>query len=249
MVRTRSTARKGRPSKSKGAKRFKAAPPSPKLKKKVPKLPVGIASDSLRHIVAAEAHLKRCEDEWEKAKKVAREYKAKKEQAREELHRIIQEEGGNDPGLFAGPTRAAMASMNGTGHAPAIVEDEAWRDVPLKHINIPKGICETLHSEANIDTLGELTDYTDPNKNGGRQNRLDQIKGLGAGKIQRIEEATTAYWADRKKASEQRREEASKVVEDVAASTAVNQAAFDDAGDEQAEEDDVDGEDLGQGEA
>lgn len=76
---------------------------------------------------------------------------------------------------------------------PAQPGEEVWRPADIGELGLTKAI-ETKLRDAGINTMGNLSDYTTPKGNGYCQ-RLTDIKGLGEGAIEKIEEATSAYWA------------------------------------------------------
>lgn len=170
-----------------------------------PDIPPDLAAESLARIADAEKALEIAEEEEKEAKIEAREAKAKRERLRKELHRIIREETSNEPTLFNRPsTRSESFATPDDG--------DDWRSVPLNSLGLPAGLLGKL-AEANIETMGELSDWTDPTKNSGREKRLTDIKGIGPGAIEKIEAATTQFWAERNK------RRAQHVVEEVAEAT------------------------------
>jgi len=70
-------------------------------------------------------------------------------------------------------------------------KDESWREVKIEVLELPHGLIGKLY-EANIETLGQLADYTLP-QNGNK--RLTDITGVGPGAVEKIEAATTQFWA------------------------------------------------------
>lgn len=67
--------------------------------------------------------------------------------------------------------------------------DESWKLVPISELGLAKGIVKSL-TESGLANLGALADYTAADK------RLTDIDGIGAGKAEKIEEATLKYWAE-----------------------------------------------------
>ena len=160
-----------------------------------PDIPPDLAAESLARIADAGKALEIAEEEEKEAKIEAREAKAKRERLRKELHRIIREETSNEPTLFNRPPPRTDAAST----ASATPDDgDDWRSVPLNSLGLPAGLLGKL-AEANIETMGELSDWTDPTRNGGREKRLTDIKGIGPGAIEKIEAATTQFWAERNK--------------------------------------------------
>lgn len=73
----------------------------------------------------------------------------------------------------------------------AAPQPEAWRAVLLEKLDLAGGIVQKLY-DANIETMGQLADYTLP-QNGNK--RLTDIAGIGQAAVEKIEEATSAFWA------------------------------------------------------
>jgi hypothetical protein len=69
------------------------------------------------------------------------------------------------------------------------VDPNGWRSVSITDLDIPAGTAKLL-IEAGIDTIGKMADFTaTPNQ------RLTDVKGIGQGKAERIENAMIAFWA------------------------------------------------------
>ncbi len=88
----------------------------------------------------------------------------------------------------------ALSDTKPTGN-PAL--DNLWRDYPLerwKQYDLPAGVIAAL-AEANVGTVGQLSDYTKPNANGFAQQLVD-VKGIGKAKVDKISEAEVLFWAD-----------------------------------------------------
>lgn len=75
-------------------------------------------------------------------------------------------------------------------------DDDAWRSQPLAVIDGLKSKTIQALGDADIETLGQLADYS----NSGRL--IGDIKGIGPAAVEEITGATDAYWADRKAAAE-----------------------------------------------
>lgn len=157
-----------------------------------PEIPPNLSAEALERIGRAERQLKDAESAMEIAKEKAKEAKSKAERLKTRLREVIREETGAVPNLFA--AKNAEHGTNGDGQTPA-ADDDSWRAVRLDTLTIPPGTLKKLE-EADIRTIGELTDWQDPAKNGGRENRLDQIKGIKGAAITRIDDALAAFWAD-----------------------------------------------------
>jgi hypothetical protein len=86
--------------------------------------------------------------------------------------------------------RAALPppSTNGNGKVHQIAD---WQLYSLQLMtDIPAAIRNSLH-EANLNTLGELAEYT-------KRNRLTDIPGVGPAKAEKIEDALEKFWAAQK---------------------------------------------------
>lgn len=71
--------------------------------------------------------------------------------------------------------------------------DESWRTVSLIEAGVPIKIYDLLAEHTTpILTVGDLADFTS-----GEHNRLTSIKGIGAGKAEKIEAAMEKFWASR----------------------------------------------------
>lgn len=92
-----------------------------------------------------------------------------------------------------GPANAASGDGDNTdGPARNADTDLSWRDVQLADLHAPslaKGILTAL-ADANIETVGQLSDYQKK-----EHSRLTDIKGIGEGKLVKIDEALVAFWA------------------------------------------------------
>lgn len=73
------------------------------------------------------------------------------------------------------------------GEEPAPASDpEAWRAIPLSETGIPAKIVQTL-ADAGLNTMGEMSDFM-------ARGRLTDIKGIGKGKAEQIENTLADYW-------------------------------------------------------
>ncbi len=71
----------------------------------------------------------------------------------------------------------------------AAPDDESWRLVNVSELDLPGGVRKALF-EAGLATLGKIADFT------AADNRLTDVKGIGAGKAEKIEAALEKYWAE-----------------------------------------------------
>jgi hypothetical protein len=90
---------------------------------------------------------------------------------------------------------AAEADLREPGEVPAPTDD-SWKALPLtelvEHDDLPATVAKLL-GEAGINTLGELTAYTEP-KASGWTAKLSDVKGIGPAKVDAIGEATIKFW-------------------------------------------------------
>lgn len=115
-----------------------------------------------------------------------------------ELRRLVWEKKHPE----AHPLFNGKPSSNGNGkpHTPPMQEvkdDDSWKAVKLEEAlqGLSPSILTKLH-DANLHTMGELQAWTAAD--GGRH-RISDIKGVGAAAAEKIEEASTAFWARRNK--------------------------------------------------
>lgn len=95
-------------------------------------------------------------------------------------------------------------SANGKPAAPLDDTDESWKTVPLASLNLPKGLLEKLASPMHKDrgavqpikTIGDVMEFLKP-KNGWEP-RLVDIKGVGAGAVDKLDAALDEFWKSRK---------------------------------------------------
>lgn len=113
----------------------------------------------------------------EAKKDAAKSAKAALEEAQSELNELI-EDGPN-------PQRKLGFEDDTTSEG-----DDAWRDFALcEKTDLPDSILKALKA-AEIETVGQLTDYTSADK------RLIDIKGIGQAKVEQIEEAMVKFWEE-----------------------------------------------------
>ncbi len=119
--------------------------------------------------------LRQAELDWAIAKENAKQQKSRVDSLRKKLLDLI-DEGPQRLPLFDGPEEETTTA-------------QSWRDVPLSELDIPAGILRLLY-EADIETVGQLADYTITGK------PLTSIAGIGEAKAERIEEALEKFWDD-----------------------------------------------------
>lgn len=85
----------------------------------------------------------------------------------------------------------ADANATASPTAKPADDDNSWRDTPIESLSIAESLVAKL-MEANIETIGQLADYS---ASGGP---LTGIKGIGAAKATKIEEAMDSFWKDQR---------------------------------------------------
>lgn len=139
---------------------------------------------------------------YELAHAKAKELKLAWENKVEEAHKLFEQaRNRQEPNLFsnskapAKPTEPKPEPVAETKPEPV---DLSWREVRLDSLEgfTPK-LLENLLS-ANIATVGQLADFTSVNPtNPGHENRLTDIKGIGAAAATKIDAALEKFWAAR----------------------------------------------------
>ncbi|WP_020473356.1 hypothetical protein [Zavarzinella formosa] len=88
--------------------------------------------------------------------------------------------------------------------------DDTWKAVPLSELvekdGLPSKVAEILSTNG-LDTLGKVTDYTNPNATGW-SNQLTDLKGFGPKKLEQWQDACSAFWARRNDEERKRRTDA-----------------------------------------
>jgi hypothetical protein len=194
-------------SKKKGKAKAKPAPEKPAAQTMPDEYWNSPEHRALREIEEANAEVGRKELDYLTKKKIASEAKKAMESAVQHLRDVIARHADDEPNLF---TAAAKPSANGeqsaTGPkpaaAPTAADDESWKTVPLKTLGLAAGILKSLEACADgpITTVGELQKYQEPLPNGYTR-RLGDIKGIGKGKGEQIENALIAFWESRNRAA------------------------------------------------
>lgn len=150
-------------------------------------------TDSLRRIIAQQERVSAARGEWEELKKEASAAKKKYETEVNRLEKAIAEE--KEPSLFSAGT---VSGMSAPAVAPAPTpapEPEAWRSVRLDTLDLPARVLTAL-AEASppIVTIGDHADYCKPRENGYCP-RLTDIKGIGKGAVDKIDDALESFWS------------------------------------------------------
>lgn len=161
--------------------------------------PNGILPDPKEALEKIQAAEKDCEDARSILSDAAAEHKAAKkiwEGTVAKLTEIIRwARTPQQPTLFDGVKRPDGTAPNTPRVATAEEVENAWRQYPLKRwdqFDLSESLI-TLLGENGINTVGELSDYQKPNDQG-YQKTLTQIKGIGKGKVERIEDANAKFW-------------------------------------------------------
>jgi len=88
--------------------------------------------------------------------------------------------------------------------------DDSWKAVTLRELvekdGLPAKVAELLEANG-LDTLGKVTEYTDPNASGWCK-KLTDFKGFGPKKLEEFEQATANYWGRRSNEERKRRDDA-----------------------------------------
>lgn len=163
----------------------------PQKRKPKPKVTPEAKVEVFDHVAKLEDERRVAMAEVEEARQAL---KAKKEilgGITSDLHRAVWEAA--HPEIF--PLYQAESNGKAQELAPG---DDSWKAIKLTEAlpDLSAAILAKLH-EASIDTMGELQQWTADGKK-----RITDIKGIGAGAAEKIEEACTAFWASRKPASD-----------------------------------------------
>jgi hypothetical protein len=156
--------------------------------------------DLLLEILDAEKNVATREAIWNAAKEVAKARKADYEEAVLELRSRIRQADEKYP-LFDKPKDKAgkggqadssndNAGLAGEGVSTVEVPpgDESWREVQLEHLSIIKESTLAKLYGADIETVGDLTDYQSAGK------QLTDIAGIGPAKVDQISDAMEEFW-------------------------------------------------------
>lgn len=147
--------------------------------------------ESLARIVRQEQRVTEAFRQLESAKAAAKEAKESWESEAHRLTVIIREE--TEPTLFDGEEKAASG---GPGLEPRPADDDAWRAVRLDTLDLPPGVIKALaNNSPPIITIGDHADYLKPTLDG-FEKRLTDIKGIGKGSVDRIDNALDVFWGE-----------------------------------------------------
>jgi hypothetical protein len=147
------------------------------------------------------------ESEWETSHTITAAKKKVFEASLDELRSLIRDRRANrgkpptpkPAKLYADPDATAEGSL------PNVPADDAWKAIPLtelaEHDGFPAYLVEKLANAARKDdrpcppivTLGDLTAFTEPEASGYTK-KLSDIVGIGAGAVDKITDATIAFW-------------------------------------------------------
>lgn len=147
--------------------------------------------ESLARIVRQEQRVTEAFRQLESAKAAAKEAKESWEAEAHRLTVIIREE--TEPTLFDGEDKA---NADGLALEPRQPDDESWREVRLDTLDLPPGVIKALaNNSPPIVTIGDHADYLKPTTDG-FERRLTDIKGIGKGSVDRIDNALDVFWTE-----------------------------------------------------
>jgi len=147
--------------------------------------------ESLARIVRQEQRVTEAFRQLESAKAAAKEAKESWEAEAHRLTVIIREE--TEPTLFDGEDKE---NADGPALEPRQPDDESWRAVRLDTLDLPPGIIKALaNNSPPIVTIGDHADYLKPTSDG-FERRLTDIKGIGKGSVDRIDNALDVFWTE-----------------------------------------------------
>jgi hypothetical protein len=139
---------------------------------------------------------------WEGLKQETSDAKKSYEAAQERLHEMTMEplapslfNQSDDGDVFSQKTETPQANTAST-QSPKADEDEAWREATLDDLGIKGALADKL-VDAELDTLGKISDYTSAGK------QITDIKGIGPEKSEFISDACADYFAKHPVATKQ----------------------------------------------
>lgn len=162
-------------------------------------------TDLINRIRAAELDVARAESFWKGMKEEAKEAKADFDRKVSILRRLIQESREDLPLFDGGKSSTAddvtnfdpaaegessQADTTDTATPTAIPpDDDSWREIGLEDLSLTESLLTKLYS-ANLDTVGELADFTASGK------QLVDIDGVGPAAAEKIEGAMDRFWLE-----------------------------------------------------
>jgi hypothetical protein len=147
-------------------------------------------------------------DSAKERKAAYKDAKSRVEDLSVELEEMIRESNVEMP-LFNG----AKPSANGAT-APPAADDEGWREEKISGLT-PK-ILSAL-GDHGLHTWGDLVDYQTPGPSGYQQ-RLTDIKGIGRGAVDKVDDARDQFLTKWRQEQDRRRAEVREVIEEVVVS-------------------------------
>ncbi|MFG0247413.1 MAG: hypothetical protein ACF8OB_00895, partial [Phycisphaeraceae bacterium JB051] len=131
--------------------------------------------------------------DWSSAKDVAASKKKRYDTEAEKLRKMALEE--PEETLFNPRSdNGDVFGQNSDTAKPAPDTEEAWRDATLDDLGITGALADKL-VDAELDTLGKISDYTSSGK------QITDIKGIGPEKSEFISDACANYFAEHPVAS------------------------------------------------
>lgn len=174
--------------KAKSAKPKKAR--KPKLNKAKKQT---LIDEKIAELLKARAEFSESVDDWEEAHAQAGAKKKTMEAKQGRINSIVNDIQAIQSGNYTPPLPFGEdnpAESNGSHHhTPGTLKaNGAWKDVFLD--DLFKGQIRTALADANLNTLGELTDFQASNK------QLSDIKGIGPGKAEKISDRLIEFWKE-----------------------------------------------------
>jgi hypothetical protein len=150
---------------------------------------IAIGVENAERLRKSRERLMRLEHKADEAKKAATEAKKAYETAVSEHFDLERDLDSPQQRL---PFSAAIDEPARPDARPEPVADESWRGVSLDTFDLSKATVAKLF-QANLTTVGELSDYLRPVASGYCR-KLQDIDGIGAAKAEEIENALERFW-------------------------------------------------------
>ncbi|HAI12643.1 MAG TPA: hypothetical protein DCM28_13125 [Phycisphaerales bacterium] len=135
---------------------------------------------------------------WESSKLETADFKKSYEAAQEQLHEMAMKD--TSLPLFNQPDDGDVFEQNSDTATPTPDTDDKWREASLDDLGITGALADKLADklvDAELDTLGKISDYTSAGK------QLTDIKGIGPEKAELISDACADYFASHPVSSKQ----------------------------------------------
>jgi hypothetical protein len=131
---------------------------------------------------------KRIDDTEDKISGLKTKLKAQEEEREEHVSELRAMIRGDEQEKLPFPDPETKASETAGAPITTPSNDDSWRRVTLEELGITKPKLIEIMKEAELGTLGAINDYTNAGK------RLIDIKGVGEGAVQTIDDAMLKYW-------------------------------------------------------